>query len=55
MGYVNCQGIAKWQLVRELHKWLEAIKVKLGQNSNSKDLESRILSKYQKFLDMFGE
>jgi hypothetical protein len=54
LGYVNLQGIAKWQLFREQHERLGAVKVKLGLNSEAKDLNSRIPTEYYRFLDVFG-
>jgi hypothetical protein len=55
LGYVNLQDIAKWQLFREQHEWLGAIQVKLGLNSEGKQLNSRILAEYHQFLDIFGK
>jgi hypothetical protein len=52
---VNPQGIAKWQLFREQHEWLGAVKVKLSQSSEAKDMTSRIPTEYHQFLDVFGE
>jgi hypothetical protein len=54
-GYVNSQGIAKWQLFREQHEWLGAVKVKLGLSSETKDLNSRIRTDYHQFLNIFRE
>jgi hypothetical protein len=55
LGYVNPQGIAKWQLFREQYEWLRAVKIKLGLNSEANDLNSRIPTEYYQFLDVFGE
>jgi hypothetical protein len=55
LGYVKSQDIAQWQLFREQHEWLGAVKVKLGLNSEAKDLNSRIPTEYQEFLDFFSE
>jgi hypothetical protein len=52
---VNPQGIAKWQLFKEQHERLGTVKVKLGLNSEAKDLNSRIPTDYYQFLDVFGE
>jgi hypothetical protein len=49
------QSRAKWQLFREQDKWLGAAKVKLGLNSEAKDLNSMIPTKYHQFLDIFSE
>jgi hypothetical protein len=42
LEHVNPQGIAKWQLFRERHEWLRVVKLKLGLNSEAKELNSRI-------------
>jgi hypothetical protein len=55
LGYVNSQGRPNWQLVRERHEWLQAVKIKLGLNFEAKDLNSRIPTKYRRFLHVFGE
>ena len=55
LGYVSPQGVAKWQLFREQHERLGAVKVKLGLNSEAKELNSRIPAEYHEFLDVFGE
>jgi hypothetical protein len=55
LEYGNPQGIAKWQLFREQHEWLGAVKVKLGISFESKDLNSRIPTEYHQFLVVFGE
>jgi hypothetical protein len=55
LGYVNPQDIANWQLFREQHEWLGAVKVKLGLNSEAKDLNFQIPAEYHQCLDVFGE
>jgi hypothetical protein len=55
LGYVNPQGIAKWQLFRKQHEQLGAVKVKLGLNSEAKDLNSRIPTEYYQCLVIFRE
>jgi hypothetical protein len=55
LEYVNPQGIAKWYLFREEHKWLGAIKLTLGRNSEAKELNSRIPAEYHQFLNIFGK
>jgi hypothetical protein len=52
---VNPQGIAKWQLFRDQSEWLGAVKVNLGLNSEAKELNSRIATKYHQFMDVVGE
>jgi hypothetical protein len=44
---------SQWQLFREQHEWLGAVKVKLGLSSEAKDLNSRIPTNSYQFLDMF--
>jgi hypothetical protein len=55
LGYVNPQGIAKWQLFRVQHEQLGVVKVKLGLGSQAKDLTSWIPTEYHQFLDVFGK
>jgi hypothetical protein len=52
---VNPQGIAKYQLFRESHERLGAVKVNWGLSSAAKDLNSRIATEYHQFLKVFKE
>jgi hypothetical protein len=42
-GYLNPQGIVKWQLFMEQHERLGGLQVKLSLNSEAKELKSRNL------------
>jgi hypothetical protein len=54
LGYVNPQGIAKWQLFREQHEPLGAVMVKLRLNSEAKNLNSRVLTEYHQSWMFLG-
>jgi hypothetical protein len=52
---VNPQDIAKWQLIREQHKWLGVVKIRLGLISEANELNTRVPTEYHEFFDFFEE